>query len=278
MTNMHPDVSRLLNQKQWVQRTKEWFEIRSTLFTASSDVAGILSTRTSTQNKVICKKLGWDSAPFQGNKYTEHGIKFEEIAKQIYQIKNQCTIYDLGLLKHPTIDCLGASPDGICSTGRLIEIKVPSARRPQLGIIPKKYWIQMQVQMQVCQVKECDFLQCVITEYNSYKDFIQDGGRLLTTNSKQKGIIGRIGDNALEVGNKYFYPKLEWSVEEKLHWLKQQRIQIHTATEEDINFDYWQLEMYQCETVLRDDNWWIEQKVEEKLKLCWECVQQKKLL
>ena len=37
-----------------------------------------------------------------------------------------------------------------------------------------EYWIQMQLQMEVCDLDECDFLETKFTEYPDYNSYIQD--------------------------------------------------------------------------------------------------------
>ena len=56
----------------------------------------------------------------------------------------------------------GASPDGICDIdsppdyiGRMLEIKCPP-RRKFTREVPKHYWMQMQGQLETCDLEECD--------------------------------------------------------------------------------------------------------------------------
>ena len=55
---------------------------------------------------------------------------------------------------------------------------------------PKKiYWIQMQLQMEVCNLNECDFLECRFKEYESEEEFREDGTFNYNNNDKMKGIL-----------------------------------------------------------------------------------------
>ena len=73
-------------------------------------------------------------------------------------------VYDYGCLPHPKYKFLAASPDGINDDpesplfGRMLEIKNVVSRKIT-GIPKKEYWIQMQLQMEVCDLDECDFLE-----------------------------------------------------------------------------------------------------------------------
>ena len=56
------------------------------------------------------------------------------------------------------------------------------------GIPKKEYWIQMQLQMEVCDLDECDFLETKFTEYDSseayWDNVIENEG-----NHVKKGVI-----------------------------------------------------------------------------------------
>src|SRR5439155_16971295 len=84
------------------------------------------------------------------------------------------------------------SPDRICNKykldkihkskyiGRMLEIKCPFIRKIQLdgpiidNICPIYYWVQVQLQLECCNLEECDFWQCEIREYESRDEFIED--------------------------------------------------------------------------------------------------------
>jgi len=87
---------------------------------------------------------------------------------------------------------LGASPDGICNrykfdgvhkskyVGRMLEIKCPLVRKINRSgpikdhICPIYYWVQVQLQLECCDLEECDFWQCDLKEYKTKEDFIED--------------------------------------------------------------------------------------------------------
>jgi hypothetical protein len=102
------------------------------------------------------------------------GIRFEPVVKQIYEYKYNATIKDLGRLIHPVDSRCSASPDGLiydCSNeeriGRLIEIKCPVTREID-GNVPKDYYAQMQMQLQVTGCTNCDYVEATISsKYNN---------------------------------------------------------------------------------------------------------------
>jgi len=282
-----------LNQPE--QLSKEWFEMRKHMLTAS-DIGAILGySKYDSKNKIIKKKCGLGK-PFRGNKYTFHGQKYEEIAKQIYEMRYDLKVDEFGLIQHPNIDILGASPDGISTTGIMLEIKCPSMRKIT-GIVPDHYWVQVQTQLQVCQLDICDFVECKITEYGSEEDYNEDVFEMddyeyldiipktfdkdhikVPYNRKnyyglEKGIIGeiRVYEND-EWKSKYFYPPFDLDSEEQLEWLDKKSTEIKKYITEI----YWKLEFSSVVRIKRDDDWWIKTDVEEKLYEVWEEILQQR--
>jgi hypothetical protein len=90
------------------------------------------------------------------------------------------------MYKTPKYDYIAASPDGInvdsnneiWKNGRNKNIY----NREIDGIPTDNYWIQMQFQMEVCDLDECDFFETRMKEY-SEEEFYAD------TTSKYKGVI-----------------------------------------------------------------------------------------
>jgi hypothetical protein len=95
------------------------------------------------------------------------GIRFEPVVKQIYEHLYGAKIQELGRLVGTVDPRVSASPDGLiveaadpARVGRLIEIKCPVTRQPD-GKVPKDYYAQMQMQMHVTGLHECDFVEVV---------------------------------------------------------------------------------------------------------------------
>ena len=55
-----------------------------------------------------------------------------------------------------------------------LEIKNPKSRVIS-GIPKKEYWVQMQIQMEVWNLDECDFLETKFEEYKNEEEFNKDG-------------------------------------------------------------------------------------------------------
>ena len=158
---MHPRVSKLLTRPQWAQRTPEWYEVRRSLLTAS-DVSSALgikpfaSYKGSPRAELLKKKL--ENRPFS-NMFTLHGQKYEDEARDLMVAAMGEEVLDFGLLVHPEHGWLAASPDGVTLTGKCVEIKCPLRRTIVPGQVPHHYWPQVQVQLQVCDLDSCIFVQ-----------------------------------------------------------------------------------------------------------------------
>ena len=83
-----------------------------------------------------------------------------------YEHDFKTKVGEFGCMKHKTHTFLRASPDGININrdsplyGRLLEVKNPTTRILD-GKVKKEYWVQMQLQMEVWDLDECDFLETV---------------------------------------------------------------------------------------------------------------------
>ena len=149
---------------QFVQRTPEWYVARQHRLTAS-DIAAALdippfeSFNGSARTELLMKKKHPDRNKFMGNEYTEWGQKHEPEAIALYEKKTGAKVLEFGLMIHPEVPWLGASPDGITADGVCIEVKAPLSRQIVPGTIPKHYYPQVQCQLQVLGLEVAHFVQ-----------------------------------------------------------------------------------------------------------------------
>jgi putative phage-type endonuclease len=266
-------VRKLRAQPQPEQRTQEWYDIRKRMVTAS-DIATVLGHNPYARRKEVILKKCNVGKPFTGNKYTHHGVKYEPIATMFYEMLKKTTIIEFGLIPHPELSYLGASPDGITPDGIMLEIKCPFTRKINTdGIlqgVPLHYWIQMQIQMEACNLETCDFLQCEIVEYPDEETFLKD------KDHHQKGAIIETIDNTINDYYKrfdYIYPHncyintkedLDVFVEEsKSKYADNPNIEYH-------NILYWKLVKHTCVSVKRDRVWFLDNLPE--IKKFWDDV------
>lgn len=206
---MDRKVFLLKRRPQYEQRTTEWYNVRRSLITASS-AASLL-----TKNKQICKAYVEEykledifdyndkscnpysskvqfmldkckRGSFKGNVATYWGQKYEPVVTDIYSNLTSKDVLEFGLIIHPEYEWLGASPDGITPDGVMIEIKCPF-RRKITGIPPLYYWIQVQLQLEVCGLDYCDFVEYEFTEFKTQEEFLDD--TTLETKVINKGIF-----------------------------------------------------------------------------------------
>lgn len=157
---VHPRVSELLQVEQYEQRTPAWYEVRKGLMTAS-DAAGALGIpafkgQRNVRQSLLEQKV---SGTFTGNHMTRWGQDNEDqVRERAMQAVGEIA-WEVGLVVHPTLTWLGASPDGVTNTGRLIEIKCPYKRKPVPYEVPHHYWPQIQVQLECTNLDSCYFVQ-----------------------------------------------------------------------------------------------------------------------
>lgn len=250
-------IKQIREKPQPEQQTTEWYEFRYKLITASSAWKAYKSQATINQLIVDkCKPL--NLAKYETvnvNSPFHHGHKYEPLSVMYYEKMYETKIEDFGCIQHDHYKFLGASPDGINVDpksplyGRMLEIKNPVSR--QLTGIPKEdYWIQMQLQMEVCNLNECDFLETVFKEYETEEEFNKDGTFNYTDEGKLKGVIISFFDDIKPI---YHYCPIGTTKEEYQAWYDK-------IMEENNNLTwfkniYWRLEDVSCVLVLRNKFW-----------------------
>ena len=160
------------------QRTPEWYALRKKILTASSLGTAIGKCHFQSREELLYSKI--EDGPYIGNEITEWGVKYEDVAIQFYEELYNVKVLDFGLIPHPEFTIFGASPDGICDDtgnldyiGRMVEIKCPPKRKFTKSV-PEHYGMQVQGQLEVCDLDECDFLQVKLEEYENYQDYCND--------------------------------------------------------------------------------------------------------
>ena len=280
------------------QRSEQWFLKRDGAITASDGGCVVNENHYELPYKFILKKLG--KAPFVNNEHCYHGKKYESIATMVYEYRCNVKVEEFGLVIHPKYSFLAASPDGIVGlykadrkhltqyTGRMVEIKCPVTRKIKTegnikgDICPDYYWVQVQLQLECCNLDECDFWQCEITQYQTRQDFIDDTDVLepfrskttgmekgaviqLLPKNKYKDFVDESGKNDIYMYNQIMYehakiiypPKIEMTPYEYDMWIAETMQEINNNYPE-YSFDrifYWKFEKTHCTTIYRDVEW-----------------------
>lgn len=258
----------LLGLPQPVQRSNEWYEIRNNMLTASDLGKVIKDSRPGTKNSIVLKKCGTKSDVKLTGKALTWGVKYEQVANDIYSSRNNIKVYEFGLIQHQTIKHFGASPDGISEDLVMLEIKCPYSREIN-GKIPEDYYAQIQGQLEVCDLDSCDYLECKLVEYPDYELYKEDID-INKENNKEYGAIIEIFD-IKENNVKYKYSKICPDKDELNQW----RDNIIHEIIEDNNVEYnciyyWKCDIYSCTKVYRDKVWFAN--IKDKLYSFWDEV------
>jgi putative phage-type endonuclease len=280
-------LSHLSSKPQPVQRTAEWYLFRHNLITASNAYKAFEST--SLQNQLIYEKCqpftGLQSQSFVNVDSTLHwGQKYEPISVLFYEEEYKAKVGDFGCIQHEQHSFLGASPDGIVVDplspryGRMLEIK-NIVNREIDGIPKKEYWIQMQLQMETCDLDACDFLETRFQEYENEEAFLLDSLDVESTSltysqeGERKGIM--IYFSTKEGKPVYVYKPLNMEKHDFALW--EQEIM---STHESLGYTwikniYWKLEEYSCVLVLRNKKWFLDNIY--TLETIWKTIEQERI-
>jgi hypothetical protein len=183
-------VQHLLSLPQIPQRTADWYAQGKQVLTAS-EFSTIFKTPRAVSQLVVAKSGVLSAAaaaasPAPTNRLAcmscemgpfDWGIRFEPVVKAYLERIWGATIAEAGRLLHPTDKRLAASPDGLIvaaadpdRVGRLVEIKCPITREIGGGApVPFDYWCQMQLQMEVTGIDECEYVEVKIDSIGKQK-------------------------------------------------------------------------------------------------------------
>ena len=254
---------------QPTQKTTEWYEYRHNLLTASSIWKALSSE--SQRNSLIyekCKPLADEKSNWFGGGSLQWGILYEMVSVMVYEKKYNTHVADFGCIQHINHSFIGASPDGINVDpksdryGRMIEIK-NIVNRDITDKPKEEYWIQMQVQMETCDLDECDFIETRFKEYESPEAYADD------INQESKGVIlCFLQRNVPDSKPIYKYMPLDldmtyqdWIINTKDDF--KDTLVLYTTT-------YWYMDEFSCILVKRNPNWF--QSALPTILTTWETI------
>ncbi len=270
-------IQELLLKPQSSQRTGEWYKEMKEVLSASefyqlfgaprargqlvmSKVASPQPEGDAEQSQIITSQrkccLTVEMTPM------DWGIRFEPVAKQFLEAYWKASIAEMGRLHHPTKKGLAASPDGLIQSsdfpvlvGDLVEIKCPPTR-PVGKYVPKDYWYQMQLQLEVTGRHVCQFAEFQFRSFCAQKSETCEPPQ----EYHEKGLIYLVQNESLcelkylygPLGNVDWVPTIEegWEIVERIPWY---------------------LEKYWIQPVVRDEAWF--QSILPLIDAFWEDVQ-----
>ena len=264
----------LKSKPQPVQRTPEWYKTRHNLITASNAYKAFENQNV--KNQLIYEKClplvtnHSTSSSHQVNINTtlHWGQKYEPLSVLLYEYLYETKVDDFGCIPHDKYKFIGASPDGINVDpaspryGRMLEIK-NIVNREIDGIPKKEYWVQMQMQMETCDLPECDFLETKFEEFATIEEYHLE-------TEKRKGIIMYFANG--EGNPQYKYSPLDIAEYEDLEKWETEMMEQTEMTW--IQNYYWKLEILSCVLVPRNKRW-FESNVKD-LEDVWTTVLQER--
>jgi putative phage-type endonuclease len=101
--------------------------------------------------------------PFVGNKFTEHGNKYEKTALQMFQKKLGIDIKtENDTIYHPEFPWITGRVDGYTETNEIVEIKCPWSRgfpKTRIDQVPIEYWVQCQMYMHMTRTARAYYVE-----------------------------------------------------------------------------------------------------------------------
>ena len=229
-------LKELLTRPFIKQRTPEWFKLRENRLTAS-DLFDAVKNPLSLSKKKL-KGITYNSNAIPALKW---GSMFETVAIQIYEDMKKKKIYEFGLVINENIENFGASPDGITEDGKMIEIKCPYKRKIIDGEIPEKYQYQIQGQLAVCKLNDCDYVECEFKCYETKEEYENE-----CENEKYHGIIAELKKEKGEI--EYIYSKPLQTIKENFEEFDKLKT--------GFKFNYWKLVLINIQEVKFNKEKW----------------------
>lgn len=237
------------------QKSPEWYALRETMITASDFAQALGQGKFGTQKDLIKKKCNTGVDNFKSNMFFKWGNLFEPVACELYSMMHgNIKIHEFGLIQHPTHRFFGASPDGISDIGIMVEIKCPLRRKIMKGgDVPTQYYYQIQGQLDVCDLNDCDYFEC---------EFEKTAVEELDDEVHVERWRGALIDFEDDAAYSDIIAPGDTGAAAKL----QQWVQSHKPG----NVIYWSLAVFNEKRVNRDKSW-VEEKLQE-LSRVWDKI------
>jgi len=182
---------------------------------------------------------------------------------------------EFGCIQHPKYPFIGASPDGInvdtnsARYGRMLEIK-NIYNRDITGVPKEEYWVQTQVQMEVCDLDYCDFMETRIKEYANETAFYGDPNR------DYKGVLLHFIETNTRSSTvnqpRYVYMPfdIEMNAAAIQQWIQATREECKPRGLVLFHTIYWYLDEYSCVLIPRNRPWF--EAALPKIQAVWNTI------
>lgn len=161
------------------QYSSQWWEIRNGKATASMTWAIIKKLKRAKKgeeppysverqnyrdrivSQILCGYQGQKEDEWKGWD-AEWGMEFEAIAHAEYELRNGCELNKVGFITHDAIPRFGCSPDALCGTDGIVQIKCPKTTTHLNylldGIVPEEYEPQLVAELSCTGRQWADFV------------------------------------------------------------------------------------------------------------------------
>jgi putative phage-type endonuclease len=277
---------------QPIQRTKEWYDFRNGLISASN-LWKVFSTEGQV-NSLIYEKcnsfyntIDYSSSYVNTESSLHWGVKYEPVSVMVFEKMNHVEIGEFGCIQHPEYPFIGASPDGIIINdtsplfGSMLEIK-NIVNREINGIPKMEYWIQTQIQMETCSLDTCHFFETRFLEYSDESEFYNDIEHeykcviLNFVKNNNKQFFGESNGTNIQQQPLYKYMPLEImdtkdNIKDNiLKWIEETRLEMREQGYVLFSTIYWYLQEYSCVVIPRNQKWF--DAALPKIKNVWETI------
>lgn len=273
-------VAELERIPQPKQKSKEWYDFRHGLLSASS-IWKVFGSDSQVNSLIYekCKPVRDEFMSVNTGSAMHWGVKYEPVTVMVYEEIFNTKVGEFGCIRHPQYSFIGASPDGInidmsnpSRYGKMLEIK-NIVNREITGIPKQEYWIQTQVQMEVCDLDECDFMETRFIEYEGEAQFYAD------TMRDYQGVILHFIDRNLTQGSQPVYKYMPLDVPLTKESIDGWTLGVREICREDdlVLFTtlYWYLDEYSCVLIQRNREW-FRQSI-PKIQGVWEIIEKERV-
>ena len=277
-------IKTLQNIPQPKQKTIEWYEFRYSLLSASN-LWKVFGTESQMNSLITEKCVPFESfqnkTQFMNTESAMHwGNKYEPVTVAVYEAMFGTCVAEFGCIRHPKYPFIGASPDGINMDsanptlyGRMLEIK-NIVNREITGIPKEEYWIQTQIQMETCDLDECDFMETRFLEYSDEDVFYED------EEHEYKGVILHFIERNLTKNSMPIYRYMPTNIMTDItregieKWIADEREQAKSEGLVLFTRIYWYLEEFSCVLIERNREWF--KSVVPKIEELWKRIEEQR--
>jgi putative phage-type endonuclease len=252
-------IAAIVEAPQPAQRSAEWYEFRHRTMLTASTMAKVFGTEAARNSLIYekCAPLNISRFPVNVANPMHHGVKYEAASLMMYETIYNVSVAEFGCVRHPRHPYIGASPDGIVTDptsprfGRMVEIK-NIVNRDITGVPSAAYWVQMQFQMEVCGLRECDFVETRFVEYASREACVAN------TDRRWRGAVLHfvaIGDDSYTPRYVFTPPDADMDSNQYIDEWMEREVEARADTHELFGDAYWYNDEFSCVLVHRNDAW-----------------------